>query len=151
MRVRIFSQRLALSSRSGTGTAVWCAGNLGGVVPRHLDNPKCGKRLIGLYEEFKPSPHAFLCWLSMNSDQAERVSQKTFSRLLGFRFQADTEDSLRARLLRVPHDSMFPAEEPAETSLHCVVLSSVSAPHRRNSSNIRQERTFHVPKARQNT
>ncbi len=104
MRAHICPKLPATSSASGTGTDSLAAGDLGVLVSERSGNAKIGQRIIELYDELRPSLHAYLCWLGMSPDQAEDVIQETFLRLVGYRFQRDTEDNLRAWVFRVAHN-----------------------------------------------
>jgi len=62
------------------------------------------QRIIELYDLLRPSLHAYLCYLGMNTDQAEDVIQDTFVRLVSCRFDRSGEDNLRAWIFRVAHN-----------------------------------------------
>src|SRR5580704_10500368 len=59
------------------------------------------QRIMELYDLLKPSLHAYLCFLGMNTDQADDVIQDTFVRLVGCRFDRGEVDNLRAWIFRV--------------------------------------------------
>lgn len=62
------------------------------------------QRIIELYDNLRPSLHAYLGTLGVSSDQAEDVIQETFLRLVRVRFEPSTQDNLRAWLFRVAHN-----------------------------------------------
>lgn len=62
------------------------------------------QRIIELYDLLKPSLHAYLCYLGMNTDQAEDIIQDTFVRLVSCHFDGSGEDNLRAWIFRVAHN-----------------------------------------------
>jgi RNA polymerase sigma-70 factor, ECF subfamily len=62
------------------------------------------QRIIGLYDDLRPSLYAYLCTLGMGSDQAEDVIQETFLRLVRYRFERSTHENLRAWVFRVAHN-----------------------------------------------
>jgi RNA polymerase sigma-70 factor (ECF subfamily) len=62
------------------------------------------QRIIDLYDDLKPSLHAYLCSLGVSSDQAEDVIQEAFLRLVRFRFARSMQDNLRAWVFRVAHN-----------------------------------------------
>jgi RNA polymerase sigma-70 factor, ECF subfamily len=71
------------------------------------DNSDCAtsrQRIIGLYDDLRPSLYAYLCSLGVSSDQAEDVIQETFLRLVRYRFERSTHENLRAWLFRVAYN-----------------------------------------------
>jgi RNA polymerase sigma-70 factor (ECF subfamily) len=57
-----------------------------------------------LYDLLRPPLSAYLCYLGMNTDQAEDVIQDTFLRLVGCRLDPSRRDNLRAWIFRVAHN-----------------------------------------------
>ena len=57
-----------------------------------------------LYDLLRPPLSAYLCYLGMNTDQAEDVIQDTFLRLFVCRLDPGRTDNLRAWIFRVAHN-----------------------------------------------
>lgn len=70
----------------------------------HSDRATSRQRIIELYDNLRPSLHAYLGTLGVSPDQAEDVIQETFLRLVRFRFEPGSQDNLRAWLFRVAHN-----------------------------------------------
>jgi len=104
MGVSIFSRFSNSAPASDTETNAVTVDGLGELVAEQPVCPEARQQIIELYHELKPSLHAYLCWLGMNSDQAEDVVQETFLRLVGSRMQRGPEDNLRAWVFRVAHN-----------------------------------------------
>jgi RNA polymerase sigma-70 factor (ECF subfamily) len=79
----------------------WPASDLAIFTPEPF--PKAGRRqrIVELYDDLRPSLHAYLYYLGMNTDQAEDVIQDTFLRLVSRRFDQNRQDNLRAWIFRV--------------------------------------------------
>ena len=95
--------RGALSS-SGADQNVMVSSSVGIFPSEHADPSAIRQRIIDLYDDLRPSLHAYLCTLGVSSDQAEDVIQETFLRLVRYRVERSTHENLRAWLFRVAHN-----------------------------------------------
>ena len=77
------------------------AGDLEILAPEQFGTAGRCQRIIELYNLLRPSLHAYVCYLGMNTDQAEDVIQDAFVRLVDSRFECGGVDNLRAWLFRV--------------------------------------------------
>jgi RNA polymerase sigma-70 factor (ECF subfamily) len=79
----------------------WPASDLAIFTPEPF--AKAGKHqyIVELYDDLRPSLHAYLYYLGMNTDQAEDVIQDTFLRLVTCRFEPGKQDNVRAWIFRV--------------------------------------------------
>ena len=74
------------------------------LVPEESAGAGIPEQIVKLYDELRPSLHAYLSWLGINWDQAEDVIQDTFLRLVASRWQPDGGVNLRAWVFRVAHN-----------------------------------------------
>jgi RNA polymerase sigma-70 factor, ECF subfamily len=91
-------------SLSATDVRAVTSGDLGIFVAKQSGSTEARQHIIDLYDELRPSLHAYLSCLGMSSDQADDVIQETFLRLVRCRFEEGAEDNLRAWVFRVAHN-----------------------------------------------
>jgi len=104
MRFAICTTISTTASVSDTETISVAASGLVTLVTEQSVRPGTCQQIIDLYDELRPTLHAYLRCLGMNFDQAEDVVQETFLRLVGSRMRHDPEDNLRAWVFRVAHN-----------------------------------------------
>jgi RNA polymerase sigma-70 factor (ECF subfamily) len=79
----------------------WPASDLAIFTPEPFAKAGRHQHIVKLYDDLRPSLHAYLYYLGMNTDQAEDVIQDTFLRLVTCRFKPGKQDNVRAWIFRV--------------------------------------------------